>query len=63
MSKENEFTFGILTSCIKKSIKTGSFPYNLKEENITPIFKKGHPLDKSRDPLEFHLKFQDCMKD
>ena len=45
--KENEFTFEILTNCIKKSIETGCFPYSLKEANITPIFKKNDPLDKS----------------
>ena len=45
--KESEFTFEILTNCINKSIETGYFPDSLKEANITPIFKKDDPLDKS----------------
>ena len=45
--KESEFTFETLTSCINKSIETGYFPDSLKEANITPIFKKDNPLDKS----------------
>ena len=47
MLKESEFTFEILTNCINKSIETGCFPDSLKEANITPIFKKDDPLDKS----------------
>ena len=38
--KGSEFTFEILTNCINKSIEIGCFPDNLKEANITPIFKK-----------------------
>ena len=45
--KESEFTFETLTNCINKSIETGYFPDSLKEANITPIFKKDGPLDKS----------------
>ena len=45
--KESEFKFEILTNCINKSIKTGCFPDSLKEANITPIFKRDDPLDKS----------------
>ena len=45
--KESEFTFEILTNCINKSIDTGCFPDSLKEANITRIFKKDDPLDKS----------------
>ena len=45
--KESEFTFETLTNCINKSIETGYFPNSLKEANITPIFKKDDPLDKS----------------
>ena len=45
--KESEFTFGILTNCINKSIETGFFPDSLKAANITPIFKKDDPLDKA----------------
>ena len=45
--KESEFTFGILTNCINKSIETGCFPDSLKAANITPIFKKDDPLDKA----------------
>ena len=45
--KESEFIFETLTNCINKSIETGYFPDNLKEANITPIFKKDDPLDKS----------------
>ena len=45
--KESEFTFEILTNCINKSIETGCYPDSLKEANITPIFKKDDPIDKS----------------
>ena len=45
--KESEFTFEILTNCINKFIETGYFPGSHKEANITPIFKKDDPLDKS----------------
>ena len=45
--KECEFTFETLTNCINKSIETCYFPDSLKEANITPIFKKDDPLDKS----------------
>ena len=45
--KDSEFSFTALTNCINKSIETGSFPYSLKEANITRIFKKNDPLDKS----------------
>ena len=45
--KESEFTFKVLTNCIKKSIETGCFLDSLIEANITPIFKKDDPLDKS----------------
>ena len=45
--KESEFTFGILTNCINKSIETGCFTDGLKAANITPIFKKDDPLDKA----------------
>ena len=45
--KESEFTFETLTNCINKSIETGCFLDSLKEANITPIFKKDDPLDKS----------------
>ena len=38
--KECEFTFEFLKNCINKSVKGGSFPDNLKEANITNIFKK-----------------------
>ena len=38
--KEGEFIFKILTNCINKSLEIGCFPDNLKEANITPIFKK-----------------------
>ena len=37
----------MLTNCINKSIENGCFPDSLKEANITPIFKKNDPLDKS----------------
>ena len=45
--KESEFTFEILTNCINKSTETGCFQDSLKEANVTPIFKKDDPLDKS----------------
>ena len=45
--KESEFTFEILTDCINRSIETGCFPDSLKEANITSIFEKDDPFDKS----------------
>ena len=45
--KESEFTFETLTNCINNSIETGYYLDSLKEANITPIFKKDDPLDKS----------------
>ena len=45
--KESGFIFETLTNCKNKSIETGYFPDSLKEANITPIFKKDDPLDKS----------------
>ena len=48
MLKESEFTFECLKNCINHSIEeTGIFPSSLKLGNITPIFKKDDPLDKS----------------
>ena len=47
MLKESEFTFEILTNCINKSTETGCFLDSLKKANITPIFKRNDPLDKS----------------
>ena len=45
--KLNEFIFEILTSFINKSFETDCFPDRLKEENITPFFKKDDPVHKS----------------
>ena len=45
--KECEFTFDVLTNCINKSIETEYFPDSLKLANVTPVFKKEDPFDKS----------------
>ena len=46
--KESEFTFECLKNCINHLIEeTGIFHSTLKLGNITPIFKKDGPLDKS----------------
>ena len=45
--KECEFPFDIITACINKAIETGNFPDSLKMANVTPVFKKEDPLDKS----------------
>ena len=46
--KESEFTFKTLGNCINQSLKTtGEFPGSLKLGNLTPIYKKDDPLDKS----------------
>ena len=45
--KECEFIFNIITACINKAIGTGKFPDSLKMANVTPVFKKEDPLDKS----------------
>ena len=42
-----QFTFDIITACINKAIETGNFPENSKMANVTPVFKKEDPLDKS----------------
>ena len=45
---ESEFTFKYLKNCINHSIEeTGIFPSSLKLGNITPIFKKDDPPNKS----------------
>jgi len=43
----NESSYTVLTNCINNNIETDSFPYSLKEANITPLFKKNDPLEKS----------------
>ena len=45
--KECKFTFDIITACINKAIETGNFPDSIKMANVTPVFKKEDPLDKS----------------
>ena len=45
--KECEFTFDVITACINKAIETGNFPDSFKMANVTPVFKKENPLDKS----------------
>ena len=46
--KESKFTFECLKNCINHSIEeTAIFPSSLKLGNITPIFTKDDPLDKS----------------
>ena len=51
--KESEFTFECLKNRINHSIEeTGIFLSSLKLGNITPIFKKDDPLDKSNIELQ-----------
>ena len=46
--KESEFTFKTLKNCINQSLKTtGEFPGSSKLGNLTLIYKKDDPLDKS----------------
>ena len=45
--KECKSTFDIITACINKVIETGNFPDSIKMANVTPVFKKEDPLDKS----------------
>ena len=45
--KECQFTFDVITACINKAIETGNFPDSFKMANVTPVFKKENPLDKS----------------
>ena len=48
ISNEKEFTFECLKNCINHSTEeTGIFPSSLKLGDITHIFKKDDPLDKS----------------
>ena len=42
--KECKLTFEFLKNCINKLIKNGRFPDNMKEANITHVFKKMTPL-------------------
>ena len=52
--KECEFTSGVLTNCVNKSIETDYFPDSLKLANVAPVFKKEDPLDKSNyRPVSF----------
>ena len=36
-----------ITYIVNKGIKTSSFPNNLKCGEVTPVYKKGDPLDKA----------------
>ena len=45
--KECKSAFDIITACINKAIETGNFPDSIKMANVTPVFKKEDPLDKS----------------
>ena len=45
--RECEFTFDVFTNSINKSVETGYFPDSLKLANVTPVFKKEDPFDKS----------------
>ena len=45
--KECEFIFDELTNCINKSIGIRYFPDRLNLANVTLVFKKEDPLDKS----------------
>ena len=45
--KECKFPFDIITACINIAIKTGDFSDSLKMVNVTLVFKKEDPLDKS----------------
>ena len=45
--RECEFTFDVFTNSINKSVETGYFPDSLKLANVTPVFKKEEPFDKS----------------
>ena len=45
--KECKFIFDIITACINKAIEIGNFPDILKMANVTTVFKKEDPLDKS----------------
>ena len=43
--KRMQFTFEILTQFVNKSFVSGEFPDCLKQANVSPVFKKGYPLD------------------
>ena len=45
--KECKFIFDIITACINKAIEIENFPDILKMANVTTVFKKEDPLDKS----------------
>ena len=45
--KESKFTFDVITAYINKAIETGNFPDSPKMANVTPVFEKEDPLDKS----------------
>ena len=56
--KECEFTFDVLTKFINKSIETEYFPDSLKLANVTAVFKKEDPIDKSNYRSVSILPFQ-----
>ena len=45
--KESRFCFPELTNCINESLTNNKFPDTLKLSDITPVFKKLDPSDKS----------------
>ena len=62
--KESEFTFEILTNCIKKSIEAGCFTDISKEAKSTSFLKKMIRLiNLITGLLAFYLWFQKCTKD
>ena len=44
--KKSNFKFEELTECVHYTLKNGTFPYSLKNANITPVYKKDDPTDK-----------------
>ena len=58
-----EVTANTLQSLFNNAISNSEFPENLKLANITPLFKKKDPLDKtSYRPVSVWLRFHKFLK-
>ena len=54
--KKYDFVLDIVTVCVNKALKMGSFPASLKRANIRPIYKKVHLLIKTSEYFTTFIK-------
>ena len=45
--KKSNFSFDELTKCVNYALNIGKFPITLKNANVTPVYKKDDPTDKT----------------